>query len=110
VSKKLQGNGQFESSRMMLFEHRDRLNEKGRTWHKKTRPVLDEQELEEIIHAIGMSMWQSLPITLVLWGEFEDREIVGIAAKINQENRLVKLIGMNYTEWIPIDDILKAVT
>lgn len=43
ISKKLEGNGLWESSRMILSEHKERIYQYRVELSKKQRPTLDEQ-------------------------------------------------------------------
>lgn len=108
MSKKLEKNGLWESSRMMLPEHREAILEQNRSLKKKVRPELDEQEQEEIVKAIGVSMMLSEPVTFALFGKYEQRYITGIALKIDKEKRTVKIYSDEGVEWIPIRDIVNV--
>lgn len=44
--KKLEGNGLWESSRMMLPEHKEAINRQQNKEGRKVRPTLDAQEIE----------------------------------------------------------------
>jgi hypothetical protein len=108
MSKKLEKNGQWESSRMMLPEHREALLEQNRSLKKRVRPELDEQVQEEVVRAIGVSMWLSLPITFVLYDETADYELTGIAVKVDTLNRMVKVCGAEDESWIKFSDIVST--
>ena len=106
MSKKLEKNGQWESSRMILPEHREAILEQNRTLKKRLKPEMDEQVQEEIIRAIGVSMWLSLPMTFVLFDEIADYELTGIAIKTDTLNRMVKVSGTEDESWIKFSDIV----
>jgi hypothetical protein len=108
MSKKLEKNGQWESSRMMLPEHREAILEQNRSLKKRARPEMDEQAQEEIVQAIGVSMWLSLPMTFVLYDEVADYEFTGIAVKIDTLNRMVKVSRIEDESWIKFSDIVRA--
>jgi hypothetical protein len=108
MSKKLEKNGQWESSRMMLPEHREAILEQNRTLKKRVKPEMDEQVQEEIVRAIGVSMWLSLPVTFVMYDEVADYELTGIAVKIDTSNRLVKVSGTEDESWIKFSDIVRV--
>jgi hypothetical protein len=108
MSKKLEKNGQWESSRMMLPEHREAILERNRTLKKREKPELDEQAQEEVVRAIGVSMWLSLPMTFVLYDEIADYELTGVALKIDTSNRMVKLGAEENAIWIKFSDILRV--
>ncbi|QGQ96143.1 YolD-like family protein [Paenibacillus psychroresistens] len=106
MSKKLEKNGQWESSRMMLPEHREAILEQNRSLKKKVKPEMDEQVQEEILRAIGVSMWLNLPMTFVLYDEIADYELTGIAVKIDTSNRMVKVREAADESWIKFVDIV----
>jgi hypothetical protein len=108
MSKKLEKNGMWESSRMMLPEHRETILEQNRALKKRVKPELEEQQQEEIARAIGVSMWLSMPMTFVLFGEFQNRDIIGVAMKIDTVNRWVKICGTDDEEWVDFSDIVQV--
>ncbi|MEJ1715192.1 YolD-like family protein, partial [Escherichia coli] len=57
MSQKLQGNGIWESSRMMLPPHRERIIDNQKLHKKKTKPILHEDEWEIIFRNINSSMY-----------------------------------------------------
>ncbi|MDB5054427.1 MAG: hypothetical protein JWM44_2477 [Bacilli bacterium] len=107
MSKKLEKNGMWESSRMMLPEHRETILEQNRALKKKVKPDLEEQQQEEVARAIGVSMWLSMPMTFVLFDELQNREIIGTAIKIDTLTRKVKLTGSDGEEWVDFSDIIR---
>jgi hypothetical protein len=108
MSKKLEKNGQWESSRMMLPEHREAILERNRALKKREKPELDEQAQEEVVRAIGVSMWLSLPMTFTLYDEMADYELTGVAVKIDQLNRMVKVCTEEDETWIKFNDIVRV--
>ncbi|WP_169090994.1 YolD-like family protein [Paenibacillus sp. PL91] len=99
--KKLEGNGMWESSRMMLPEHKVALNVWDRERHKRTRIHLDEQEWEDVSRAVAQSMQQREPIKLKMYHEFEELEIIGIVDRVNQLKSQFMVDG----EWFLIKNI-----
>jgi hypothetical protein len=110
MSKKLQGNGLFESSRMMLPEHRESYLLHQQNLRKKSRPQLDDQEMERLSGIIAESILFKKEITLVIFGEFDNAELTGVITKIDQEHKTVKLSQENGFIWIKATDILDAKT
>ncbi|WP_245583106.1 YolD-like family protein [Paenibacillus daejeonensis] len=54
--EKLEGNGLWESSRMILPEHRTRHKEQRRLLQRRDRINLDEQELEQMQECLAESL------------------------------------------------------
>jgi hypothetical protein len=102
MSKKLQGNGLFESSRMMLFEHRDALIERHRLVQKRSRRELDEQRREELAARLGAAMAERAPVKLTLFHEDGDRIVRGVITRHDAERLRVR-VGR---EWISLQDIV----
>ncbi|PZD93265.1 YolD-like family protein [Paenibacillus sambharensis] len=102
--KKLTGNGLWESSRMMLFEHRDSLldREAGKT--KKRRPELDEQHLEVIAEQISAAYTGRQTLHATLYEEYGERQLSGSVTGVDPLRQRVR-IG---DSWIPVADILEV--
>lgn len=108
MSKKLEGNGLWESSRMMLPEHKASYIAHQRRLPAKVRPQLDEQEAERLSRLIAQSMQQGKAITLHLYQEFGESTLSGIITKIDQQNRTLRLAGVSEYTWIKLNDIVDA--
>ncbi|NHN31208.1 YolD-like family protein [Paenibacillus agricola] len=63
-SKKLEGNGHWESSRMVLPEHVIALNRHDKDKLRITKPILTEDEQENIFGLIRSTRACCLPVTL----------------------------------------------
>ncbi|GIQ64714.1 hypothetical protein PACILC2_32820 [Paenibacillus cisolokensis] len=87
MSKKLQGNGLFESSRMMLPEHKEAYILHQQNLRKNPPPQLDDQEMERISMLIAESMQLRKEVILVLFGEFNVTEITGVVTKIDLQQK-----------------------
>lgn len=99
--KKLEGNGMWESSRMMLPEHIVRINQLAHEQKKRQRIELDEQEWEDVSRAVAQSMQQRQPVKLRMYHEFEELEVNGIVDRVDQLNGRFMVDG----EWFLIKDI-----
>ncbi|CAM4284061.1 ATP-dependent helicase/DNAse subunit B [Paenibacillus endophyticus] len=101
MRKKLEGNGLWESSRMMLPEHKVAINEHEKTLRQRQRVELDEQELENIVRSVTESLQQRQQITLRLFHPIEELTVIGIVDRIDQLRGRLMVDG----EWFPIQDI-----
>ncbi|MEK3730963.1 MULTISPECIES: YolD-like family protein [Paenibacillus] len=107
--KKLEGNGLWESSRMMLPEHKESIIRRQLEEGRKVKPTLDAQEMELIEHALAESFYDHRTITLRLYDEYEEVERTGVVTIVLTHRREIKLTtGPGEWEWIRIDDILSA--
>lgn len=99
--KKLEGNGLWESSRMMLPEHKQALNALDDEQKKRSRIDLDEQEWENVSQVVGASMQHRQQITLNMYHPLEELTIVGIVDRVDQRGGRFMVDG----EWFQIKDI-----
>ncbi|WP_138751667.1 YolD-like family protein [Paenibacillus sinopodophylli] len=101
MRKKLEGNGLWESSRMMLPEHKVAINELEKALRQRTRVELDEQEWEHVARSVTDSLQQRQPITLRLFHPLEELTVIGIVDRIDQLKGRFMVDG----EWFLIGDI-----
>jgi len=107
--KKLEGNGLWESSRMMLPEHKETIIRRQLEEGRRERPILDLQEMELIESALAESFHEHRQVTVRLFDEYGDTELVGIVVLIHTFRREIKLsITEEEWHWIKIDDIVSA--
>lgn len=81
MSKKLSGNGLWESSRMMLPEHREQFLEQRRNLHKQERPLLDEQKLEELSSILNCALSMKNKVKITVYDVDQDQHFVGVIIK-----------------------------
>lgn len=107
--KKLEGNGLWESSRMMLPEHKEAIIQQQHEEGRRVRPILDAQELELIESALVESFQEHRTVNVRLFNEYEDIEITGIVVLIHTFRREIKLsIAVGEWQWIKIDEIVSV--
>lgn len=109
MSKKLEKNGLWESSRMMLPEHKEAIIEQNRAILKKTKPIIHEEELEIIEKALWDSYRLAITITIVLFDELEDVYRTGRVIKIDPYKRMIKLQGAQDYDFFKMDNIVRVV-
>lgn len=108
MTGKLQGNGLWESSRMMLPEHKEAILNSNRYLQKRTRVQLDEQELERVSRILMESQHEGREVALRLFGEYEDHNLYGIVARLDPSGRRVCLQTYSGMEWVLWRDIVSA--
>jgi len=106
--KKLRGNGMWESSRMMIPQHRDAIREHRRNARKRQRPELDEQRWEELQIAISDAVESKRPVAVRCWGVYEDEIHVGLIERVDVLTRRLKLVGDGEKVWVPLQDIIEV--
>ncbi|MEK5417316.1 hypothetical protein BSK49_19170 [Paenibacillus odorifer] len=108
--KKLEGNGLWEGSRMIMPEHKARILDDSLKEEVRIKPDLDPQALVEISQVLAQSLEDCSPITITLFGEYEDRSIHGIVMRVDQHLRQIKFRYGDDWEWIMIGDVIGAIT
>lgn len=108
MAKKLEGNGLFESSRMILPEHREAYNQYMIHKDPRPKPVIDEQEWQQIGQALQDSFNRHVPVTLELYDPYEDKQATGFVTVINMFRREIKFQQSDDWEWVRFKDILSA--
>jgi len=103
VAHKLEDNGLWESSRMILPEHKVRILESNKEFlnPRRERPVLDEQEWNYINELLTMSVNSQEPITVKFYDPYAPMTVTGIVERVDSTHKRVKLSG----EWYPLDRI-----
>ena len=93
MRKKLEGNGLWESSRMMLPEHRQQIQQANRQLDPRMPPVLDEQEMERINDALQRSLEERLPVRLHMYDPYEKPVVEGIIDQVDAIHWRVRVDG-----------------
>ncbi|WP_138751818.1 YolD-like family protein [Paenibacillus sinopodophylli] len=99
--KKLEGNGLWESSRIILPEHKAALNKLFADDKKRKRIELDEQEWAIISQLVEASLKSRQEIKLQMFHATEKLEVIGIVDRVDQLNERFMVDG----EWFKIRDI-----
>jgi hypothetical protein len=112
MSKKLELNGLWESSRMMLPQHKESAIRKQSENQRIPRTIRDEQEILNISSVLSLSQMYKKSIELTLYEEFKTRSITGIVARSRHGEFRLDTVepfsGARDWEWIGYRDVLKA--
>jgi hypothetical protein len=100
--KKLENNGLWESSRMMLPKHKERIFQANHLLGRRTKPILDSQKWEEINERLSQACQTGEEIKLVLWDPYENRKVVGNIAKLDILAYRIFIAG----QWVKLASIL----
>lgn len=106
MGRKLEGNGLWESSRMMLPEHKSRIIRDERETARRVKPVLDPQRLEEMECLLAQSLREHVKITVVLFDPFDDECLSGFVTSIHAHSREIKLQWAEEWRWIGLSEIV----
>lgn len=92
VNKLTPGHNVFwESSRMIIPQHKEAAVRRDRDVVKRTRPELTEEETQEMFGKLAVSKSHTLPVTITVFGAFEDRVITGVVTGLDQRRHIVKI-------------------
>lgn len=101
MSKKLQGNGLWESSRMMLPEHKIEIINNAKEAKRRLPVELDEHEWERISQAVAESLQLRQPVALRMYHPYEETMVIGIVDRIDSHRGRFLVDG----EWFDIRHI-----
>jgi hypothetical protein len=112
MGKKLEANGLWESSRMILPEHKDASRRQATHVERLERPTLDDQEVEIISTTLFQSHRFQKVVRLTLYGEYDARIVTGIVTcsqrysfRLDTEDPFT---GQSDWDWIMFRDVIKA--
>lgn len=83
MAKKLGRNGLLESSRLMLPKHREAYNQYFTFKDPRPRPMIDDQEWQQIGQILQESFNEHKRVTLYLYDPYEDKQVIGFVTVIN---------------------------
>ncbi|TDF94678.1 YolD-like family protein [Paenibacillus piri] len=107
MGHKLEGNGRWESSRLILPEHREQIVRSIHERNRHEKPILTEEEIQSIAAADAQSYRNVTEVTFEVFDPFENTEIRGIVTKVDQQLRRFRV---GEFEWVKFSEVLKATT
>ncbi|MEC0234097.1 YolD-like family protein [Paenibacillus kribbensis] len=109
MGKKLEGNGFWESSRIILPEHREGYLRLMREEQRRNKPELDEQETRLIERALIDSYNRRTEVMVSIFDPFDDTTMTGVVTSVNTARREIKLSrGEDDFSWIKLEDIISV--
>ncbi|TBL77671.1 YolD-like family protein [Paenibacillus thalictri] len=106
MSKKLQGNGMWESSRMMLPEHREQIIRHKQEMNLQPKPLLDEQKLDELSRQLFAAVAVKLEVTVTVFDRYGNQTVKGRIEKVDPLLKRAKISNQHSGAWIELIDIL----
>ena len=111
MSKKLTDNGLFDSSRMMLPQHRETILAHQKELNRIMKPVIDEQEWQLIGQMLQDSFNNHVKVTLSIFDPLNTKHLSGFVTVINTFRKEIKLsTDRDEWEWVKFGDIIAAST
>ena len=105
MTKKLARNGVWESSSMMLPEHKEQIYEASIRPERRTKPMLDPQRWEEINERLNVACQTGEEIALRLWEPDGDWTVRGAIEKLDLPSRRIFIGG----QWVKLGSIVEVV-
>ncbi|WP_163536604.1 YolD-like family protein [Gracilibacillus sp. YIM 98692] len=96
----------WESSRMMLPEHKQVLQRHQKELNQKSKPTLDEQQMDLLSQMISDAMEQNCIVKVHLFHLYQDKYMIGKIQKTAPERGEIQLSSKNNSKWIHFGDIL----
>lgn len=93
----------WESSRMMLPQHREASINRQKEEMRRKRVELDNQEREQIARFISESHKTRQAVRLRMFDEYEDIYVIGVVERIDSLTARFRVDG----EWFHIEDIVE---
>lgn len=100
-------NLRWESSRMMLPEHKEQIIDHHNEKRKVVKPILDESQLQEIDAKITIALYDYSPVVLMVWENGIYNEIRGVIYRIDSIDKTV-WIRNDETKKIKFENIISV--
>lgn len=108
MSSKLSGNIKWESSRMMLSEHKEAIKQHNQFKFDYKKPELCEERIEEIQRLIEEAYEQQTDIIIEVYQKQGNRLVQGKVTKIDLFGEKVRIdFNMGY-EWVDFAEIVST--
>ncbi|MGC5773587.1 YolD-like family protein [Paenibacillus pabuli] len=111
MRSRLEGNVLYESSRMIMPEHRDAWLAQQEEMLEKEKPILDDQELQLIYGLLNDSFHQRIRVRVTVFDPIEDKVYEGIVSVVNTFLKEIKLVFSDGDwKYIKLANIMSAST
>lgn len=97
----------WESSRMILPEHKQLLRRHEKEREARVRPQWDEQQIMIFSEQIVEAVMTKQPVTVELFHLYEQLLITGKITKVNQQEQKFELTHLYGREWVKVQDLIK---
>jgi hypothetical protein len=105
MSKKLTGNGLWESSRMMLPQHREAFVAQQKKVAPRIKPIIHEDEYELIVRYLKESFHTQKIITIEHFCEQQPDYVKGCVSRIDEQRQRVQMERDGVQTWLALSDI-----
>ncbi|ALS21571.1 MULTISPECIES: YolD-like family protein [Paenibacillus] len=98
----------WESSRMMLPEHKEQLLRHRRELGRQEKPTLDEQRLEELGQTLGIALHEDAALRLTLYDNGERKSIDCTILQADLHLQRIKVRCSEGSTWVRLADLIGA--
>ena len=106
MTKKLEANGMWESSRMILPEHREAYIAHQQRIQQHEKPTPDDQAWEEWGRLLHESYIGGRLITLTVYDPIEDHVVMGQVLRMDPHQQRLLFLHGHLKTWVPYEDII----
>lgn len=107
MAGKLHENGLWESSRMILPEHKEAILRQLDRLDVRERPEIDEQELELMGSRLMQAMHDEEEVSLLIYDEYQDKELQARVVQFDPNKQRIRVEYDGIKQWVSIMDILR---
>jgi hypothetical protein len=105
MSKKLEHNGLWESSRMMLPQHKEAFTAAQQKIAHRQRPIIHDDEYELMVRHIKESYYTKKRVVIELFHETESIYMIGHVHKIDEQSQRIEFSHEDELVWLNIGQI-----
>lgn len=99
----------WESSSMMLPQHKEASLHRDKQRSKNIKPELTEEEQEELFGCLRASLVNTIEVSVTIYGEFVNKQLTGVITGLDPRQRLAKLEPCKGDwELFKFDDVLRV--
>lgn len=103
-------NMRWESSRMILPEHREMWLRHQKEDRMKFRPLWDEQQLEEFSHRLQEAVASGMEVTLHVFDPYAEIKMTGKILHLDALNKTIKIEAGGDVRRVGVQDIMELET
>lgn len=106
MSQKLTGNGLWESSRIIVPEHKEAILEFRVRRNARKKPVIHEDEYEVFSRRLVNSLKNKELVDVEIFGKYNNRVVRGIVTHIDSYKQRIKIENLEGFEWVDMSEVV----
>ncbi|WP_036673884.1 YolD-like family protein [Paenibacillus sp. FSL R5-192] len=108
MRSRLKDNGLYETSRMIMPEHREAWLAQCEQQKRRGKPELDDQEMQRISEVLVDSYNRSSTVDLILFNPFFEEPISGVVVGLNSARCEIKMMLEDEFRWVSLAEIVSV--